>query len=272
MIDDDCPAHKDACGAGVASPERSETVTSVAASSRVDNHGMVNVTRIEALALIALGCGCGKNTDATEKTQTTASDPSPRAPAARALPAAPRHYDDSTDGLHRLFSDGFAAMRANDGAAMQALETGLDLDRPEDWFNTTFGPVTGARLAVDYGKGSIGPGMLATTLKTALDAGRTSVVVSKFVNPGDPEANTYEDQVLIAMKAKRPIYSVRLVPPGKVNGMHLFVFVYDQGFKFLGPLKHAKSAQSNDETMDAVASLMNKDRIAYFKTGALPDD
>jgi hypothetical protein len=115
---------------------------------------------------------------------------------------------------------------------------------------------------------------LPPALKKFASDGKTEISVERFTQADDPMANGNETYALRHAKQPLVLYSVRITPPGKRMGIHLYSFAYvDKGFRFLGKMSTLVPPDGKDDPMlSAVAELRNKDRELYFKTGKLPDD
>jgi hypothetical protein len=199
---------------------------------------MRNVRRWSMVAMIAvLGAACGKGAGS---------------------------YPDSVEGLERLVVD----LRAG-----KADPKGLALPDARGWYAELFGDAAAAdRLVAELQHPRRKVEDLPKALKDMEKAGRSQITVERFTEADDPNANGVQSFALRSAKKPVALYSVRLTPPGKPLGTHIYSFVYvDGGFRFAGPMKTLKGEPASAE-VEAVAELRNKDREEYFRSGKLPGD
>ena len=180
---------------------------------------------------------------------------------------ANKSYPDNVGGLTQLLMD----LRDGDGG--EPLAKTLEMKDPKAWFAKTFGDeAAAARLAEEVQDPRRKVEQLPKVLKDLKENGRSELTVEKFEKDDDPNANGVQSFALKNAKAPLALYSVRLTPPGKPTGVHIYSFVYvDGGFRFAGPMKTLNDKPGSPE-LDAVAELRNKDREEFFKSGKLPGD
>jgi hypothetical protein len=176
-------------------------------------------------------------------------------------------YPDSVDGLRELMTD----LRDGDGGT--ALAKTLEMKDPKAWFKAAFGDAAAAeRLVAELQDPRRKLDELPKVLKNLKASGKSEMSVERFDNADDPNANGVQSWALKQAKGKLVLYSVRLTPPGKPTGIHIYSFVYDGGgFRFAGPMKTLNDKPSSPE-VDALSELRNKDREEFFKSGKLPGD
>jgi len=182
-------------------------------------------------------------------------------------------YPETADGLKAMFSDLMKAVEKDDEKAASALAGSLVVPDHDKWFKTTFGDEAGARVSAEYAKNVPNASKdLPKAVRMFITKGRTEVKAERFDDAGNPNANTYQDVAFKAMKAKVPLYSVRLVKPGEASGTHLYNFVYVGGsFRFTGKMLALDPNPEATPEVKAMSELRNKDREEYFKSGKLPD-
>lgn len=175
-----------------------------------------------------------------------------------------RSYPDTPDGLKDLIGDVRSGSVSGDE---------LKLPDAERWFTDTFGdPELAARLAGDLAKRtSVNIGV---ALKRLEAEGKSEITVERFTDPDDPAVCGNASYALKHAKHPLALYSVRITPPGKKLGIHMYSFAYvDKAFRFLGKLDQLHPEKpGEDPAVQAVFELRNRDREAYFKTGKLPSD
>lgn len=182
-------------------------------------------------------------------------------------------YPDTADGLKAMFSDLMKAVEKKDEKSASTLAGNLVVPGYDAWFKQTFGDEAGARVSAEYAKNVPNASKdLPKAVAMFITKGRTEVKAERFDDAGNPDANTYQDVAFKAMKAKVPLYSVRLVKPGEKSGTHLYNFVYvDGGFRFTGKMLALDPNPEATPEVKAMSELRNKDREEYFKSGKLPD-
>lgn len=198
------------------------------------------------LTCVIAGCGqkaetpdTGGQTPPTTETTTNTATSNTAGGDTTAPTNTASTYPDSTDGLKKLISDILAASKAGDKEKVSTLVKSLMLTNHEAWFKQTFGDDKGAKLSADYGKflGDFEPSASELFAKM-VEKGQTNIQVDRFAKAGDPKAVGLQEDALKAMKSAVPLYSVRLLEPGKDTGMHLYSFVYvDGAFRFISKLK-----------------------------------
>lgn len=113
--------------------------------------------------------------------------------------------------------------------ARQALEAYL---LEEKDFLVLFGPELGARAWPGYRDvvaGKLREEAGAVLVREIVQNGRTEVRV-EGVGPAYPAATTRGDQALLdALKARRPLFTVRLQKPGETLGLRLNGFIFHEG-------------------------------------------
>jgi hypothetical protein len=176
-------------------------------------------------------------------------------------------YPDSVEGLRELMTD----LRDGDGGT--ALAKTLEIKDPKTYFKTTFGDEAAAeRLVAELQDPRRKLDELPKVLKGLKASGKSELTVERFDDADDANANGVQSWALKQARSKLVLYSVRLTPPGKPTGIHIYSFVYEGGgFRFAGPMKALNDKPSSPE-VDALAELRNKDREAFFKSGKLPGD
>lgn len=186
-----------------------------------------------------------------------------------------RTYAESAEGLHLLFSDLQKAIKENDSSTANNIAGSLAFNESSlnKWLYTHFDSSTAARLENEWKTEDISMATkyLPLNIKMRNNEGKTNFIVNKFVDPMDPEANSYQMSVINAMRRKVPLYSLRITKPGKTSGYHLYNFVYVVNtFRFVGRMKKCDSDEKLSEMMDAVSELSHRNREYYFSTGKLP--
>lgn len=146
-------------------------------------------------------------------------------------------YEATTGDLERWGSDLFAAIAAADDDRATALAQGLELRDPDAWFGEHFGDERGAELAKGYGPTARELGQLVDFFTDLASNGQTHIVVERFDERGDAAAVGYQSIALETMKNKTPLYSMRIGKVGADDVFHLWSFVYDDGFRWIGKLK-----------------------------------
>ena len=196
--------------------------------------------------------------------------------ACAAKKSGPKSYDESTDGLHEMFSDLSRAVQKGDEKTATSLAEALVLPDHAAWFKATFGEEAGARVDAEYAKNVPGASRtIPSSLAGFLKQGRTEFWAEKFTDAGDPKSNTYQDVALKGMKQRVALYSMRFVEPGKKKGAHLYNFVYVGGaFRFVGKLLEVNPSPNIDSTAEvrAIAEYRLKEREEFFKSGKTPSD
>lgn len=154
-------------------------------------------------------------------------------------------YPDSVDGLKRLMTDLYAAIKAGDRARSSMMIGSLALPAHESWFRTTFGDAAGARVATEYG--NVLPRFeseLGGLFEKIVREGQSDIQVRRFDRAGSPDAVGLQNDAMATMKVLRPIYSVRFVRPGERLGQHLYSFVFvDGAFRLAGKMQAALPAR-----------------------------
>jgi hypothetical protein len=199
---------------------------------------MTRARTVVILAALALALGCGK------KAKT---------------------YPDTVEGLRELMTD------LRDGGGGETLAKTLEMKDPKAWFAARFGDEASARLTTELKDPRRKVEQLPKVLKDLQQNGRSEMVIERFEKAEDPNANGVQTWALQNAKTPLVLYSVRLTPPGKPTGVHIYSFVYDGGFRFAGPMKTLNDKPASPE-VEAVAELRNKDREEFFKSGKLPGD
>lgn len=183
-------------------------------------------------------------------------------------------HPESADGLKSMFGELMDAVKKGDDKASAELAGALVVPGYEAWFKTTFGDEAGGRVSAEYAKNVPNASKdLPKAIAMFLKKGRTEVAAERFAEAGSPDANTYQDVALKAMKTKVPLYSVRLTEPGSKTGTHLYNFAYvDGGFRFVGKMLALDPNPEATPEVKAMSELRNKDREEFFKSGKLPGD
>lgn len=192
-----------------------------------------------AAAILATACGSEGAGDDGEA-PAVAAEVAPAAEAPGAEPAADDEirYGDDPDALEALMGDLGRALTAGDDARTARLLASLRLPDYEAWFAATFGERLGERIAADYRPHHDDIGQLAELLGPLLRAPGLRIDAERFARAGDPAATGYQSAALAVMKAREPLYSVRLATGDEL--FHLWSFVHEGGtFRYVGKLSAA---------------------------------
>ncbi len=162
--------------------------------------------------------------------QQTSQDPGAPPDTAQAA------YPDTPEGLKMLFSDIFAAMKADDLPRISSYLTEMAIPNDSEWFEKTFGPTEASRLDAKYRE--LEPhalDVLEKNFDSAFTGGHTNVTVQVFRKGSD----TRMSLVLAALQAMivpGEIFSASGGSSSDQNSISLGTFVYvDGGFRSLNP-------------------------------------
>lgn len=147
-------------------------------------------------------------------------------------------YPANAAGLKALLTELLEARKAGDADKSYVLTESLRLRDYETWFTERFGAKRGPELAADYKKQFDDIQLLADTVQSLRDNGRTEINVEHFEGPEDSRATGYQVRALRAMQPPVPLYSVRLVDDKGKNSFHIWSFVHDgKSFRYVGKMK-----------------------------------
>jgi hypothetical protein len=200
------------------------------------------MNRLSSLFVMCLflAPACDKNDDGRDEREQTQKTDDKSEPAA----AAPRD-DGSPAELTKRMEATMSAVSSRDADAVQTAILGMAMT-PEDatrWFQKTFGPELGAKLAKDW-EAEVFANLpkLVRPFKEAGAEGRTEVKVIKISSATDENATGLQKAAMAAMKAPVALYTVKLVKPGSTSGSSLWSFAYvDGSYVFLGEMAGVKS-------------------------------
>lgn len=196
------------------------------------------------LTFVFLASACDKKeTDETvdepTKTPTEAtSDEKPTQPAAQV-------DQGNADDLKKQIETTMNAVSTRDMDAVQNAILGMAMtpDDAKAWFEKTFGPELGKKLAADWEQEVFANlPKLVRPFKEAGAEGRTEVQVVKIASATDANATGLQKSALEAMKSPVSLYTVKLLKPGATSGSSMWSFAYiDGSYVFLGEMKGVKS-------------------------------
>ena len=169
-------------------------------------------------------------------------------------------YDDTEQGLERLFNELIVTLRDKDRESDAArLAESLQLPEPGTWFRDHFGK-RGNKLASQYSKIPPDIGRLATLIREAVvDTNQSQVKVDKFTSKDEPNAVGYQLRALEAAQKPLSLYSVRLSSPVDKTVSHIWSFVHVDGtFRFVGKLKNLVGKKDRAESTRYVESARSK--------------
>jgi hypothetical protein len=155
-------------------------------------------------------------------------------------------YEATRQDLERLGNDLFTAVTSDDGDGATAIAESLKLPDPAAWFSEHFGDDRGESLANEYAPGARELGQLVTLFTELASNGQTEIAVERFEQAGDADSVGYQSIALEAMKKTTPLYSVRIRKPGADDVFHLWSFVFDDGFRWIGKLRSLADADPAD--------------------------
>jgi TonB family protein len=145
-------------------------------------------------------------------------------------------YPDTPEGLKRLLSDIFAAMKADDNAKISSYLTDMAIPNDSEWFTKTFGPTEAPRVDAKYLE--LEPQALEALEKvfdSALTSSHTTVTVLVFQKDSDTNLRLVH-AALQAMIVPGKIYSASGSSASDQNPVALGTFVYvNGGFRSLNP-------------------------------------
>jgi hypothetical protein len=195
------------------------------------------IVSLSTAAVIALGCAVACSSNGGDKKPPPA-DAAAVKKADAAPPLAEPEYDANAAGLNALLTDLLEARAAGNADLTYNLTESLRLRDYEQWFEERFGPKRGPELAADYKEKFDDIKLLADTLQSLRDNGRTKIDVERFEGPEDTSATGYQVAALRAMKPPEALYSVRLSEAGGKKSFHLWSFVHDgRSFRYAGKMK-----------------------------------
>ena len=196
------------------------------------------------MTFVLLASACDKKeteetTDEPKKTPTEAtSDEKPTQPAAQV-------DQGNVDELKKQIETTMSAIDTKDMDAVQNAILGMAMtpENAKAWFERTFGPELGAKLAAGWEEEVFANlPKLVRPFKQAGAEGRTEVQVVKIASATDANATGLQKSALEAMKTPVPLYTVKLVKPGATTGSSMWSFAYiDGSYVFLGEMKGVKS-------------------------------
>ena len=139
-------------------------------------------------------------------------------------------------GITKAILDEIRNARQDEAAAL--LSTFV-LPEHDDWFRSVFGPDVGARLALEYSRGTRRMVFELHKLFSECIAQQRTIVAAHRVTREDAEhATGLQQAALEKMLTPVPLYSVDIVAPGDEHGMHLWSFVHvDGNFRLIGKLR-----------------------------------
>jgi hypothetical protein len=150
----------------------------------------------------------------------------------------PGAYPESEAGLQRLIEDILRSLQTRDSEAATRMVEGLVKFDHSGWFRRVFGEKLGDQLATSL-RGvdtAAGVASLVETFADQVRNGRTVVQVERFTGQ-HTGATGYQNRAMAAMKNPEPVYSVRLLEPGKTLGYHLYNFIFTEGgFRLVGKM------------------------------------
>jgi hypothetical protein len=153
--------------------------------------------------------------------------------------AASERSSASTAELQKLIEDLLAAVKAEEWSTAAEFMSTLVLPDYKAWFRTAFGEANGTKLAAQYAEFArfLRSQASAKELRAPLGNGRTQVHVERIQATGDPR--NFRDQILSAMKVKKPLYLVRIVNPADPRDFfYLGYFTHVDGrFPSIGKLQ-----------------------------------
>lgn len=148
-------------------------------------------------------------------------------------------YENSTQGLRKLFNNIVEGIENDDPELYPSLIDGFYYKNYDRWLWKTFGREYGSAVSKDFKEAFRGKSfynIMYETISSIVNRGNTKVKVRKFTGPSK-EAVGIQNNLMEKMINPVPIYSVRLVKPGKKLGNHMYNFVFVDGhFRFMGKM------------------------------------
>lgn len=149
-----------------------------------------------------------------------------------------KSYPDGEAGLAELAND----LAAADSDGAKKIAESLKLPKPAEWFNATFGPELGPKLAADYEKEAVQLPTIQGFFIAAKAKNRTSFSGIRVAD-GSDDANVYQMQAIRAMKSPVSLYTIVAAEPGDDGGSTLWSFAHVDGtFRYVGKLKAANAS------------------------------
>jgi hypothetical protein len=180
-------------------------------------------------------------------------------------------YQESTNGLDKLFQDMLDALEDGDEARARALARTLQLESPQRWFRDTFGGELGAKLYREYGPMRGRLGELTGLLGDLRSKGLTRVQVERFTRTGDEASVGYQSAAMERMVKPTALYSVRLSNVEGTEVFHLWSFAYQSGwFRWLGKTRKA-APESEQGDVDLLEYRLRHVEQAKQAKQAKPD-
>lgn len=146
-------------------------------------------------------------------------------------------YEPTRRDLERLGNELFAAIAAADESRAAAIAESLRLPDHEAWFADHFGDDEAAKLTAEYEPSSRELSQLVALFAELAANGQTEIAVERFDESGDSASVGYQRIAMEAMKKKTPLYSMRIRKPDADDVFHLWSFVHEDGFRWIGKLK-----------------------------------
>ncbi|MGB7347055.1 MAG: hypothetical protein WBD20_22715 [Pirellulaceae bacterium] len=112
-----------------------------------------------------------------------------------------------------------------------------DLSLPKEWFDRHFDAATAQKLNAEYRQTSQMIARFPSEVAKQRAQGKTNLVVAMHTKAIDPTATGWQNAALQRMTSPTPLYSLRMIAPGKTTGFSLVSFVYaDNRFAWAGKL------------------------------------
>ena len=146
-------------------------------------------------------------------------------------------YEPTRRDLERLGNELFAAIAAEDVSRAEAIAESLRLPDHQAWFADHFGDDNAARLTAEYEPSARALTQLVVLFGELAENGQTEIAAERFDEVGDSASVGYQRIAMEAMKNKTPLYSMRIRKPGADDVFHLWSFVHDDGFRWVGKLR-----------------------------------
>ena len=129
------------------------------------------------------------------------------------------------------------------------------LSDAKTWFANHFESDIANGLAAEYLASSKNVDGLPKFLEEAKAEGKTEVLVSRASAAIDMNANGLQNAALQRMKMTTPLFTLRMVEPGRESGSTLWSFVYSEGtFRFVGKMT-ALNPTRGDLVTDALCQM-----------------
>lgn len=153
-------------------------------------------------------------------------------------------YEESTDGLKKLFRDMLGGIADRDRRFTEHLARSLVLSEPSAFFKQTFGTRLGEALHAEYEPLTPDFASMANLLLQLYRDGQTRFVVERFTDPKDQAATGYQALALDKMRKATALYSVRAVTADSERSFHIWSFVYQRGyFRWIGKTRAAAEGE-----------------------------